>query len=165
MTCYSDVIVKREKKIHQLSLLLKNPLIYMNPLRASSSSSSSSCSTSNASASSSRSLRTSRSKKQSRISHRSRGVVASDARTKDADDDAPEKSASSRRNFLSCACAFCCCHATSRTTANAFPRLVELNREGMDVQYVLDHRNEGTDKVFAKASAFFFLSPHLLTVN
>ena len=135
----------------------------MNPLRASSSSSS--CSTSNASACSSRSLRTSRSKKQSRISHRSRGVVASDARTKDADNDAPEKSASSRRNFLSCACAFCCCHATSRTTANAFPKLVELNREGMDVQYVLDHRNEGTDKVFAKASAFFFLLPHLLTVN
>ena len=163
MTCYSDVIVKREKKIHQLSLFFKkkNPLIAnMNPLRASSSSSS--CSTSNASACSSRSLRTSRSKKQRRISHRSRGVVASDARTKDADNDAPEKSASSRRNFLSCACAFCCCHATSRTTANAFPRLVELNREGMDVQYVLDHRNEGTDKVFAKASAFFvFFTTHL----
>ena len=131
----------------------------MNPLRASSSSSS--CSTSNASACSSRSLRTSRSKKQRRISHRSRGVVASDARTKDADNDAPEKSASSRRNFLSCACAFCC-HATSRTTANAFPKLVELNRESVDVQYVLDHRNEGTDKVFAKASAFFvFFTTHL----
>ena len=37
----------------------------------------------------------------------------------------------------------------------------------MDVQYVLDHRNEGTDKVFAKASAFFvfFYHKHLLTVN
>ena len=132
----------------------------MNPLRASSSSSS--CSTSNATACS-RGLHTSRSKKQSRISHRSRVVVASDARTKDADNDAPEKSASSRRNFLSCACAFCCCHATSWTTANAFPKLVELNREIMDVQYVLDHRNEGTDKVFAKASAFCFLLPQTLT--
>ena len=82
-------------------------------------------------------------------------------------DDASE-SQSSRRAFLNtCACAFCFASSTN-APARAFPKLIELNESAIeDVQYVLDHRNQQTDKVFAKASAFryFFSVPLTNRVN
>lgn len=63
------------------------------------------------------------------------------------------KKDSSRRAFVACSgCAFCFAASFSEA-ARAFPNLVDLNEETVeDVNYVLDHRNQRTDKVFAKAS-------------
>jgi len=59
----------------------------------------------------------------------------------------------SRRAFVACSgCAFCFAASFSEA-ARAFPKLLDLNDETVeDVNYVLDHRNQRTDKVFAKAS-------------
>lgn len=63
------------------------------------------------------------------------------------------KKDSSRRAFVACSgCAFCFAASFSEA-ARAFPKLVDLNEETVeDVNYMLDHRNQRTDKVFAKAS-------------
>ena len=94
-----------------------------------------------------------RGKKQRNASSSRNLVVA-----KRSADDASE-SQSSRRAFLNtCACAFCFASSTN-APARAFPKLIELNESAIeDVQYVLDHRNQQTDKVFAKASAFRYFS-------
>ena len=76
------------------------------------------------------------------------------------------KKDSSRRAFVACSgCAFCFAASFSEA-ARAFPNLVDLNEETVeDVNYVLDHRNQRTDKVFAKASeclcfsSFFLRTP------
>lgn len=63
------------------------------------------------------------------------------------------KKDSSRRAFVACSgCAFCFAASFSEA-ARAFPKLVDLNEETVeDVNYMLDHRNQRTGKVFAKAS-------------
>ena len=75
------------------------------------------------------------------------------------------KKDSSRRAFVACSgCAFCFAASFSEA-ARAFPKLVDLNEETVeDVNYMLDHRNQRADKVFAKASkclcfSSFFLRP------
>ena len=92
--------------------------------------------------------------KKQRYASSSRNLVVA----KRSADDASE-SQSSRRAFLNtCACAFCFASSTN-APARAFPKLIELNESAIeDVQYVLDHRNQQTDKVFAKASAFRYFS-------
>ena len=91
-----------------------------------------------------------------------RGVPSSRAdadasRTDDEDDERRKrgfgKKDSSRRAFVACSgCAFCFA-AYNSEAARAFPKLVDLNEETVeDVNYLLDHRNQRTDKVFAKAS-------------
>ena len=96
-----------------------------------------------------------------RNSCRRRGVPSSRAdadasRTDDEDDERGKletKKDSSRRAFFACSgCAFCFAASFSEA-ARAFPKLVDLNEETVeDVNYMLDHRNQRTDKVFAKAS-------------
>ena len=78
------------------------------------------------------------------------------SRTDDEDDERGKletKKDSSRRAFVACSgCAFCFAASFSEA-ARAFPKLLDLNDETVeDVNYVLDHRNQRTDKVFAKAS-------------
>ena len=97
-----------------------------------------------------------------RNSCRRRGVPSSRAdadapRTDDEDKNErgklETKKDSSRRAFVACSgCAFCFAASFSEA-ARAFPKLLDLNDETVeDVNYVLDHRNQRTDKVFAKAS-------------
>ena len=109
-----------------------------------------------------------------RNSCRRRGVPSSRAdadapRTDDEDKNErgklETKKDSSRRAFVACSgCAFCFAASFSEA-ARAFPKLVDLNEETVeDVNYMLDHRNQRTDKVFAKASkclcfSSFFLRP------
>ena len=77
------------------------------------------------------------------------------------------KKDSSRRAFVACSgCAFCFAASFNSEAARAFPKLVDLNEETVeDVNYMLDHRNQRTDKVFAKASkclcfsSFFLRTP------
>jgi hypothetical protein len=110
----------------------------------------------------------------SRNSCRRRGVPSSRAdadapRTDDEDKNErgklETKKDSSRRAFVACSgCAFCFAASFSEA-ARAFPKLVDLNEETVeDVNYMLDHRNQRADKVFAKASkclcfSSFFLRP------
>ena len=110
----------------------------------------------------------------SRNSCRRRGVPSSRAdadapRTDDEDKNErgklETKKDSSRRAFVACSgCAFCFAASFSEA-ARAFPKLLDLNDETVeDVNYVLDHRNQRADKVFAKASkclcfSSFFLRP------
>ena len=109
-----------------------------------------------------------------RNSCRRRGVPSSRAdadapRTDDEDKNErgklETKKDSSRRAFVACSgCAFCFAASFSEA-ARAFPKLVDLNEETVeDVNYMLDHRNQRADKVFAKASkclcfSSFFLRP------
>lgn len=109
-----------------------------------------------------------------RNSCRRRGVPSSCAdadapRTDDEDKNErgklETKKDSSRRAFVACSgCAFCFAASFSEA-ARAFPKLVDLNEETVeDVNYMLDHRNQRADKVFAKASkclcfSSFFLRP------
>ena len=110
-----------------------------------------------------------------RNSCRRRGVPSSRAdadapRTDDEDKNErgklETKKDSSRRAFVACSgCAFCFAASFSEA-ARAFPKLVDLNEETVeDVNYMLDHRNQRTDKVFAKASkclcfsSFFLRTP------
>ena len=97
-----------------------------------------------------------------RNSCRRRGVPSSRAdadapRTDDEDKNErgklETKKDSSRRAFVACSgCAFCFAASFSEA-ARAFPKLVDLNEETVeDVNYMLDHRNQRADKVFAKAS-------------
>ena len=112
-----------------------------------------------------RRVTTSRAK--NRNSCRRRGVPspradADASRTDDEDDERRKreletKKDSSRRAFVACSgCAFCFAASFSQNSegaARAFPKLVDLNEETVeDVNYALDHRNQRTDKVFAKAS-------------
>lgn len=110
-----------------------------------------------------------------RNSCRRRGVPSSRAdadapRTDDEDKNErgklETKKDSSRRAFVACSgCAFCFAASFSEA-ARAFPKLVDLNEETVeDVNYMLDHRNQRADKVFAKASkclcfsSFFLRTP------
>jgi len=96
-------------------------------------------------------ISTSRRGKKQRNATSSRNLLVVAQRSADdaSETQSPEKKKNSRRAFLNtCACAFCFASSTN-APARAFPKLVEVNESV--IQDVLDHRNQQTDKVFAKA--------------
>jgi len=107
-------------------------------------------------------ISTSRRGKKQRNATSSRNLLVVAQRSADdaSETQSPEKKKNSRRAFLNtCACAFCFASSTN-APARAFPKLVEVNESV--IQDVLDHRNQQTDKVFAKASAFrYFCSVYM----